>query len=266
MAYVRHCIDRRLERKTPNAGRWEPAVTFRRLSKKRAVLFEKGGRQTLIRFREQMDELRNQLLEMAGMVESAIHQSVLALVHRDEAAAKDVFWKEALINQKQIDIDEYATRLLALYQPMAGDMRYLTAAIKINGDLERMGDLSVNITYRALSLMRHAPVHPVIDIPRMAKLVENMVRKSLDALAHRDEELARTVLLSDDEVDFLKEMVSSELMAFMQEESSTIPSAVDLIFIAHNLERIADHATNIAEDVVFLLKGIDVRHHAESRE
>ena len=223
-------------------------------------------RKTLIRFREQLDELQNRLLEMAGLVESAIHQSIVALVHRDEAAAKDVFWKEALINQKDIEIDEFATRLLALYQPMAGDMRYLTAAIKINGDLERMGDLAVNITHRALSLMRHAPVNPLIDIPRMASLVENMVRKSLDALAHRDEELARTVMISDDEVDFLKELVSRELITFMREETSTIPGAVDLIFIAHNLERIGDHATNIAEDVLFLSKGIDVRHQAESRK
>lgn len=220
----------------------------------------------MIRFQEQLDELQARLLEMAGLVESAIHQSIVALVNRNEAAAKDVFWKEALINQKDLEIDESATRLLALYQPMAGDMRYLTAAIKINGDLERMGDLAVNITHRALSLMRHEPISPLIDIPRMASLVENMVRKSLDALAHRDEDLARTVLLSDDEVDFLKELVSRELMAFMREESSTIPSAVDLIFIAHNLERIADHATNIAEDVLFLSKGIDVRHNAESRK
>jgi phosphate transport system protein len=219
----------------------------------------------LIRFREQLDEMQTKLLDMAGLVESAIHQSLMALTQRDEAAAKDVFWKEALINQKDIEIDEYATRLLALYQPMAADMRFLTAAIKINGDLERMGDLAVNITHRALSLMRHAPVKPLIDIPQMASLVESMVRRSLDALAHRDEELARAVLLSDDEVDFLKDLVSRELTNFMQQESSTIPSAVDLIFIAHNLERIADHATNIAEDVLFLSKGIDVRHHAETR-
>src|SRR5580658_3384150 len=105
------------------------------------------------------------VLEMAGLVESAIHQSVVALAKRDEQAAKDVFWKEALINQKDIEIDEYATRLLALYQPMAADMRFLTAVIKINGDLERMGDLAVNITHRALSLMRHPPVRPLVDIP-----------------------------------------------------------------------------------------------------
>ena len=226
------------------------------------VLLEKA----LVHFREELDELQARLLEMAGLVESAIHQSVGALVQRDEEAAKEVLWKEALINQKDIEIDEFATRLLALYQPMARDIRFLTAVIKINGDLERMGDLAVNITERALSLMRDTPVKPLIDIPKMASLAETMVRKSLDALVKRDEALARSVLMSDDEVDRLRDAVYTELVTFMQEQTTTIPRAVDLMFIAHNLERVADHATNIAEDVLFLIKGIDVRHHAEVRE
>src|ERR1700683_1887785 len=125
--------------------------------------------------------MQSRLLEMAGLVESAIHQSVAALVLRDEQSAKEVLWKEALINQKDIEIDEYATRLLALYQPMAKDMRFLTAVIKINGDLERMGDLAVHITQRALSLMRQPSLRPLIDIPHIANLAENMVRNSLDA-------------------------------------------------------------------------------------
>ncbi len=220
----------------------------------------------MIHFREELDELQARLLEMAGLVESAIHQSVSALVQRDEQAAKEVLWKEALINQKDIEIDEFATRLLALYQPMARDMRFLTAVIKINGDLERMGDLAVNITERALQLIRDTPVRPLIDIPKMASLAENMVRKSLDAMVKRDESLARGVLVSDDDVDRLRDSVYKELVAFMQEQSTTIPRAIDLMFIAHNIERIADHATNIAEDVLFLIKGIDVRHHAEVRE
>jgi phosphate transport system protein len=219
----------------------------------------------LIHFREELDELQKRLLEMAGLVESAIHQSIDALVQRDEQTAKEVLWKEALINQKDIEIDEFATRLLALYQPMARDMRFLTAVIKMNGDLERMGDLAVNITQRALSLMNDAPLKPLVDIPRMASLAEGMVSNSLDALVKRDEALARSVLLSDDEVDRLRDAAYKELVAFMQEERTTIPRAVDLMFIAHNLERIADHATNIAEDVLFLMKGIDVRHHAEER-
>jgi len=220
----------------------------------------------MLHFREELDELQRRLLEMAGLVESAIHQSILALVQRDEQAAKDVLWKEAQINQKDLEIDEFATRLLALYQPMARDMRFLTAVIKMNGDLERMGDLAVNITERALALMQEPPVQPLIDIPRMAGLAETMVRNSLDALVKRDEALARSVLVSDDEVDSLKDAVYKELVTFMQEHNTTIPRAVDLMFIAHNLERIADHATNIAEDVLFLMKGIDVRHHAEQRQ
>src|SRR5271155_5335914 len=160
---------------------------------------------------------------MAGLVESAIHQSVSALVERDDQLAKEVLWKEAQINQKDIEIDEFATRLLALYQPMARDMRFLTAAIKINGDLERMGDLAVNITERALSLMKEPPVKPLIDIPKMAGLAEGMVRKAIDAMVRRDEVLARTVLLADDEVDNLRDAVYAELLFFMQEERTTVP-------------------------------------------
>ena len=216
-------------------------------------------------FRDELDELQQKLLEMAGLVESAIHASVNSLVERDEEQAKEVLWKEALINQKDLEIDELATRLLALYQPMAKDMRFLTAAMKMNGDLERMGDLAVNITERSLALMKEPPVKPLIDIPKMASLAEAMVHKALDALVKRDEGLARAVLVSDDEVDRLQESVTNELVAFMQEERTTVPRAVDLMFIAHDLERIADHATNIAEDVLFLVRGIDVRHHAERR-
>src|SRR5581483_6937331 len=161
----------------------------------------------LIHFREELDEMQRRLLEMAGLVEAAIHSAVLALVDRDEQQAKEVLWKEAQINQKDIEIDEQATRLLALYQPMARDMRFLTAAIKINGDLERMGDLAVNITERALSLMRETPIKPLIDIPKMAGLAEDMVKKSLDALVKRDEALARGVLISDDDVDRLRDAV-----------------------------------------------------------
>jgi phosphate transport system protein len=128
-----------------------------------------------------------------------------------------------------------------------------------------MGDLAVNITERALSLMGEPPVKPLVDIPKMASLAEAMVRNSLDALVKRDSDLARSVLLADDEVDRLRDAVYQELLQFMQAESTTVPRAVDLMFIAHDLERIADHATNISEDVLFLVKGIDVRHHAEVR-
>jgi phosphate transport system protein len=221
---------------------------------------------TMLHFREELTELQTKLLEMGGLVEAAIHNSVLALVDRDEDRAKEVMWNEALINQKEIEIDELATRLLALFQPMARDLRFITAVIKINNDLERMGDLAVNITERALTLMREPVVKPLVDIPRIADLAESMVHRALDAFARHDAEMARDVLLSDDAVDRLRDAVYDELLTFMQEERSTVTRAVSLMFIAQNLERIADHSTNIAEDVLFAVKGIDVRHHAETVE
>jgi phosphate transport system protein len=221
---------------------------------------------TMLHFREELEELQSKLLEMGGLVEAAIHNSVLALVDRDEDKAKDVMWNEALINQKEIEIDELATRMLALFQPMARDLRFITAVIKINNDLERMGDLAVNITERALTLMREPAVKPLIDIPRIADLAESMVHRALDAFAKHDADMARDVLLSDDAVDRLRDAVYDELLTFMQEERSTINRAVSLMFIAQNLERIADHSTNIAEDVLFAVKGIDVRHHNETGE
>jgi len=222
--------------------------------------------ETMLHFREELEELQSKLLEMGGLVEAAIHNSVMALVDRDEDKAKEVMWNEALVNQKEIEIDEMATRMLALFQPMARDLRFITAVIKINNDLERMGDLAVNITERALTLMREPAVKPLIDIPRIADLAESMVHRALDAFAKHDAEMARDVLLADDAVDRLRDAVYDELLTFMQEERSTINRAVSLMFIAQNLERIADHSTNIAEDVLFAVKGIDVRHHAETGE
>ena len=214
-------------------------------------------------FIEKLEDLRKLLLEMAGLVELAVHQSVLSLTDRDPERAQQVLVNEARINQMEIRIDELATRLLALNQPMAKDLRLLTAAIKINNDLERMGDLAVNIVERALSLIKLPPVKPLVDIPRMAQLVESMVRRSLDSFVRRDAELARSVLLSDDAVDDLRDTISRDLVSFMERDPSTISRALDLILVARNLERIADHATNIAEDVLFVIQGVDVRHHAE---
>jgi len=199
---------------------------------------------------------------MGGYVESAIHRSVRALVDRDPELARQVLRDEARINQMEIEIDNLTTRLFALRQPMARDLRFLTAAMKINTDLERMGDLAVNIAQRALSLVAQTPVKPLIDIPRMAQLVESMLLRVLDAFVKGDAEEATGVLAADDEVDALRDSVYQELVAYMQKDPTTVPAAVDLIFVARNLERIADHATNIAEDVVFLVKGVDVRHHA----
>jgi phosphate transport system protein len=214
-------------------------------------------------FTEELEDLRKELLGMAGLVELAGHQSVLSLTERDPDRAQQVLVGEARINQLEIRIDELATRLLALHQPMAGDLRFLTAAIKINNDLERIGDLAVNIVERSLSLISLPPVKPMIDIPRMAQLAESMVRNSLDSFVKRDAELARGVLVSDDAVDDLRDAITKELVSFMERDPATVSRALDLILVARNLERIADHATNIAEDVLFLVQGVDVRHHAE---
>jgi phosphate transport system protein len=217
-------------------------------------------------FSAELDELSNKLLEMAGLVESAIHRSVRSLVEQDRELAQQVIRDEPQINRMEMEIDGVATRLLALRQPVARDLRFLTAALKINTDLERMGDLANHIAERSLSLMHHPLVKPMTDIPKMASLVQSMLLKCLEAFVKGDADLARSVLLSDDDVDDLRDAVYGELMAAMQNDPGIVPAAVDLIFVARNLERIGDHTTNIAEDVVYLVKGIDVRHHAEQVE
>ena len=214
-------------------------------------------------FIEELEELQARLLEMGTLVESAVHHAVLALAERSGELAHQVLRNEDRINHLEVEIDELAVRLLALQQPMARDLRFITAAIKINTDLERMGDLAVNIVERASALIQRPQVKPLIDIPRMAQTVESMVRKSLDAFVKREPDLARSVLLSDDTVDRLKDEIHDELVSFMQKDPSVIPQAIDLILVARHLERIADHATNIAEDTLFLVKGVDVRHHLE---
>jgi phosphate transport system protein len=217
-------------------------------------------------FTIELEELNNKLLEMAGLVESAINRSVRSLVDQDRVLAEQVIRDEPKINSMEMEIDGMVTRLLALRQPVAKDLRFLTSALKINTDLERMGDLAQHIAERSLSLMHHPLVKPMVDIPNMATLVQSMLLKCLDAFVQGDEALARSVLLADDEVDRLRDAVYAELLATMQRDPTVVSAAVDLIFVARNLERIGDHATNIAEDVVFLIRGVDVRHHAEEAE
>jgi phosphate transport system protein len=212
------------------------------------------------RLSQGIDQLHTQLLAMGGLVERNIYRSVASLKGRDEALARQVLEDEALVNAMEIEVDEQATRLLALHQPVACDLRYLTAALKINTDLERIGDLAATIARRSLSLLEAPAVKPLEDIPLMAQLVQAMLAQSLRAFVDRDVELARQVLLADDAVDAFRDSVTSDLVALMKHEPSTVERGVDLIFIARSLERIADHATNIAEDVLFLVRGIDVRH------
>ena len=212
-------------------------------------------------FAVELEELNQALLGMGALVESSIHCSVQALVNRDERMARRVIEDEVRINQMELDIDARVTRLLALNQPVAGDLRLLIIALKINTDLERMGDLAVNIAERAISLAKVPLVKPLIDTPRMASLVEDMLHSSLDAFVKRDADLAEKVLPADDEVDSIRDNIYSELLEVMQSNPSVVPSAIHLMFVARNLERIADHTTNIAEDVIFLVRGIDIRHH-----
>ena len=217
-------------------------------------------------FSIELEELNQKLLQMGGLVESAIHRSVRALLDQDRELAEEVIRDEPKINRMEMEIDGLVTRLLALRQPVARDLRLLTAALKINNDLERIGDLANHIAERSLSLMHHPLVKPLTDIPKIASLVESMLIKCLDAFVNGDADLAHTVLLSDAEVDALRDNIYNELLEIMRQDPTLVTTAIDLIFIARNLERIGDHATNIAEDVVFLVKGIDVRHHAQLPE
>jgi phosphate transport system protein len=216
-------------------------------------------------FQQELELLKGKLLEMSALVESAVYRSVQGVVEKNEELAQQVLNNEARINQLEIEIDDMAISLLVLQQPVAADLRLITAAIKINNDLERMGDLAVNIAESALSLMKDPVIRPLIDIPHIAGLAQSMVRKALDAFVNRDTELARSVLASDDAVDNMRTANYHELISFMENNPQQISQALYLLSVVRNLERIADHATNIAEDVLFLVKGIDVRHHNEER-
>lgn len=217
-------------------------------------------------FQQELEILTGKLLEMSALVESAVYRSVQGVVEKNEELAEQVLKNEGRVNQLEIEIDDMAISLLVLQQPLAADLRLVTAAIKINTDLERMGDLAVNIAESALSLMKDPVIRPLIDIPHIAGLAQSMVRKALDSFVNRDTELARSVLDSDDAVDNMRTANYHELISFMENNPQQISQALYLLSVVRNLERIADHATNIAEDVLFLVKGIDVRHHNEERK
>jgi phosphate transport system protein len=215
-------------------------------------------------FEGELQALRNQLLSMGGVVEERVYRAVHALVHRQEEEARRIVATDKEINDLQIDIDDRCLKLLATQAPLAVDLRLITSTMKINADLERVGDQAVNIAESVLVLIPQPPLKPLIDIPRMATIAEKMIRDALDAFVEKDAELARDVLRRDDEVDELKDQVFRELLTYMMADPGTIQRALALILISRNLERIADHATNIAEDVIFIAEGRDVRHHAEN--
>jgi phosphate transport system protein len=216
-------------------------------------------------FERDLQELKERLLWMASLAERAVHQAVQALLEGDEALAQRVIAEESAINELQIEIDERALQLLALYQLMAADLRFVLAVSRINADLERIGDQAVNIAEAAQRLVRHPRVKPYVDLPRMGELAEAMVRDSINAVVNRDLELAKSVLTRDDQVDSLRDQIFRELLTYMMENSSVVFSAFELILVAKNLERIGDHATNIAEDVIYMVAGRDIRHPALDR-
>jgi phosphate transport system protein len=194
------------------------------------------------------------------LVEEQIRQVMRALVERDDALAQSVVERDQQVNAYDIEVDETCVNLLALHQPTAGDLRFITTAMKIVTDLERMGDQAVNIAQRVLELNQEPQLKPYIDLPRMAEKAQRMVKESLDAFVARDTELARRVCAEDSEVDALKEQIFRELLTFMMEDPRTIPRAIRLILISRFLERLADHATNIAEMVIYLVDAKMVRH------
>ena len=216
-------------------------------------------------FQEQLKSLEADLLKMAATVELSISNCVTALIDRNEQQAQSVLDREAVVNQLEIQVDAAATRALALYQPMAGDLRLVTAAMKINTDLERMGDLATNVAERALSLIHRPPVRIPIHITRMASLAQAMVRDSVQAFVHRDARQARQILISDDAVDQSCDALLTEQIELMRTNPAMIAQGVDLVLVANDLERIADHATNIAESVIFVVQGVDIRHHSEAK-
>ncbi len=211
-------------------------------------------------FEDELSDLKVQILKMGSLVEEAIDRSIKSLVERNSDLARQVIENDARINAFDVSVDEECIRLIALRQPTAGDLRFITTAMKITTDLERMGDYAVDICERALELNEEPQLKPYIDIPRMAEIAEGMVRDALQAFLEKNTSLAYDVIKRDDEVDQLTVQTFNELLLFMIKDSSTITRAVKISYISKYLERIADHATNLAEMVVYMNEGKMIRH------
>jgi len=203
-------------------------------------------------------------LQMAGLAERAISNAIEALVKRDSSLAEKTIAQDEKINQLEIVIDDLCLKLLALHQPLAADLRFITSAMRINTELERIGDQAVNIAERVISLNQEPQLKPYIDIPEMAEITQNMLRDVLNAFVNRDASLARSVCERDDRVDGLNNQVFRELLTYMMADSKTITRAVHLLIVSRCLERIADHATNIAEGVIFMAQAKVIKHHADA--
>lgn len=216
------------------------------------------------RFDEELKKLKKKLLNMSSLVEENISLSIKALVDRNTNLIEGIFKSEEKINMLEIEIDELSLKLLALYQPAATDLRFITSVMKINGDLERIADLAVNIAQRAQDSIKHPSLKLSTDIPQMAELAQKMVKDSIDALVNKDPELARDICKRDDVVDDLNNQIFRKFLTYMMENAEDIEQSLDLILVSRHLERIADHATNVAEDVIYFLKGKTIKHHIEN--
>ena len=214
-------------------------------------------------FQEELELLKTRLLEMGGLAEDRVRSAVRALVERDYATVERVLVSDEAINKLHIVIDDRCFKLLALHQPMAVDLRVVVAIVKINGDLERIGDLAVNIAEASARYITHPPVKPLIDLPRMGEIALRMLKRSLDAFVSGDVSEAQAVLAEDDTLDGLKSQIFRELLTYMLGDPKKIEPSIDLILISRHLERVGDHATNIAEDVIFIVEARDVRHQGD---
>ena len=217
-------------------------------------------------FEDELRELRVKILKLGSLVEEAIGRSIESLRERDSELAREVIDQDARINTFDVEIDEECIRLLALRQPTAGDLRFITTAMKITTDLERMGDYAVDICERALELNQEPQLKPYMDIPRMAEIAQGMLRDVLEAFLNRNPALAYEVINRDDEVDQLTVQIFNELLLFMLKDNTTISRAIKITYISKYLERIADHATNIAEMVVYMTEGKMIRHTIPPQE
>jgi len=214
-------------------------------------------------FEDQLQELKGRLVAMGTAAESMIERAVKSLLERDAERLPEVFRTEQQVNELHIEIDERVINLIALHHPVATDLRMAVMCSKIAGELERIGDQAVNICQNTTELLRYPPLKPLIDIPLMAEIARRMLRESLDAFVRLDAALAQKVLNTDDEVDAFKNQIFRELLTYMMSDPGTIPRALALILISRNLERVGDHATNVAEEVIYAAQGRDVRHHHE---
>jgi len=212
-------------------------------------------------FDEQLTVLKHTLIKMSALSEAMIAEAIQVLCERNTSAVARIHEHEEQVNHLQIEIDSICLRLIALYQPTAGDLRFILGAVKTNADLERMADQAVNICNKAERLLKEPQPKLLATISEMAALASLMVKESLHAYVNRAVDQARTVLLRDDQLDDMNRRITNDLLALMQKDAGMIQQALDLLLVARNLERIGDHATNIAENAIFVVKGVDVRHH-----